>query len=425
MFFISAKIKSLIIIYSLAALVALAGLTAMCWSRLSYYRLAADYSSASALDEMVSAVSELSAALKKLRYVTDDSLGRSICSKAYAEAMRAEAAMSVLPFSTQELEKLSAFLNLAGDFSASLIAQSEEELSEEQKGHIQQLSDAAADFASVLAQLQTEVNDGSLIVDSMEQRRFSRGEETAGDMLSGRFLSYEEEFTSPEAFVYQGKYSPVEEKEPGTLSDEEAKEIAAKAAGVEARELKDEYGYEGTDGRRCYSAGELMLCVSSRGLESMSQSRLVGSGSVDGEQAREKAEEFLQTLGYEGLALSGENISETMAVFHFVPQQDGALCIDDYISLSIALDDGSIYSFDATRYSEPEAELLWNIDESKALAALPEGAEAESTRKVIMKAPGGEYLGCWELICSFQEGERMRVYVDAESGKQCKIEECC
>jgi len=68
---------------------------------------------------------------------------------------------------------------------------------------------------------------------------------------------------------------------------------------------------------------------------------------------------------------------------------------------------------------------LWNIDESKALSTLPEELETESTRKVIIRSPGGNYLACWELICGFQEGERMRVYVDAESGKQCKIEECC
>ena len=146
MFFISAKVKSLIIIYSLAALAALGGMAAVCQSRLEYYRLAADYSSASALDETVSAVSELSSSLKKLRYVTDDSLGRSICSKAYAEAMRAEAAMSVLPFSTQELEKLSGFLNLAGDYSASLIAQAEDELSGEQKAQVETMVQLMSKF---------------------------------------------------------------------------------------------------------------------------------------------------------------------------------------------------------------------------------------------------------------------------------------
>ena len=402
----------------------LGGLAAVCSERLEYYRLAADYSSASALDETVSAVSELSSALKKLRYVTDDTLGRSICSKAYAEAMRAEAAMSVLPFSTQELEKLSGFLNLAGDYSASLVAQAGEELSAEQKQQVQQLSELAADFSARLIQLQTEVNEGSLLMDSMEQRRFSRGESGEGELLSARMLSYEEEFTSPEEFVYEGKYSPAAEPEPGELSEEEAKALAAQAAGVEPRELKEEYSYKGSDGRRCYSAGELKLCVSSRGLESMSQSRLVSSGAVDEEQARAAAEEFLGSLGYSDLALSSENLSETMAVYRYVPQQDGALRREDYISISVALDDGSIYSYDATRYSDEKAELLWNVGESAARAALPEGAELQSIEKVIIKSPGGNYLGCWELICSFEEGERMCVYVDAESGKQCKIEEC-
>lgn len=423
MFFISVKFRRLAAIYILAAVAALAGLAAVCNARLSYYRLAADYSSASALDETVSAVAELSSSLKKLRYVTDDTLGRSICSKAYAEAMRAEAAMSVLPFSTQELEKLSGFLNLAGDYSASLLAQAEDELSEEQKNHVQQLSDAAADFADRLTQLQTEVNEGSLLLDSMEKRRFARGESGPGELLSARMLSYEEEFTSPEEFVYDGQYSPGEEEQAGELSEEEAKEQAAKAAGVELRELKDEYNYEGTMGRRCYSAGDLKLCVSSRGLESMSQTRLVSSGGIKADEARAAAEEFLQRMGYNGLVLSGENVSETMAVFRFAPEQEGAIRRDDCIIISVALDDGSIYSFDATRYSEAEPELSWNTDEKAARATLPEGLEAEYAGKVIIKSPGGKYLGCWELICGAEDGERMRIYVDAESGRQCKIEE--
>ena len=422
MFFISVKIKRLIIIYSLAALAALVGVAAACSARLEYYRLAADYSSASALDETVSAVSELSSALKKLSYVTDDTLGRSICSKAYAEALRAEAAMSVLPFSTQELEKLSGFLNLAGDYSASLIAQSEDELSAEQKQQVQQLSDLAADFSARVSQLQTEVNEGSLLLDSMEQRRFARGE-SSGELLSARMLSYEDEFNSPEEFVYDGKYSPAQEREEGELSEEEAKAQAAKAAGVAVRELKDEYSYEGTDGRRCYSAGELLLCVSSRGLESMNQSRLVSSGGLGEDEARAKAEEFLSSMGYEGLALSCSYISETIASFRFAPEQDGAIRRDDYISISVALDDGSIYSFDTTRYSAESPEIKWNTDEDAALKTLPEGLAAENTRKVILKSPGGKYLGCWELSCISEDGEKVLIYVDAENGRQCRIEE--
>ncbi len=418
-FFISAKFKTLAVIYSLAALLALGGVTAVCASRLGLYRQAADYSSARAFDETVSAVGELSLSLRKLGFVTDDILCRSICSRAYAEAMSAEASLSVLPFSTHELEKLSSFLNVAGDYTASLLGQSEEELSDEQRQQLKQLSDAAADFSARLRQLQAEVNDGTLLMDSLEQ---NFGYEDAGDTLSARLLSYEAEFESPEAFVYDGKYSPAEEKQPGEMSAEDARALAAEAAGVELRELKDEYSYEGTDGRRCYSAGDLKLCVSSHGLESMNQSRLLSSGGLDAQQARSTAEDFLTKLGYEALALSEENVSETLASYRYAPEDDGAVRADDYISISVALDDGSIYAFDATRYSAQAPELSWNLAEQAALKTLPEGLETNFVRKVIIKSPGGKYLPCWEINCAFQGGESMNVYVNADSGRQCRID---
>lgn len=418
--FISAKFKTLAVIYSLAALLVLAGVTAMGQSRLALYRRAADYSAAQAFDETVAAVEELSVALKKLQYTTDDILGRSICSKAYAEAMSAEASMSVLPFSTHELEKLSAFLNTAADYTASLLVRDETELGEEHREHLRQLSDSASDFSARLTALQGEVNDGGLLMDSLEQNFAYDG----GERLSARLLSYEQEFESPEEFVYDGKYSPAEEKQPGTISPEEAKDIAAKAAGVEARELKDEYSYEGPEGRHCYSAGDLKLCVSSRGLESMNQSRLLSSGGMDAEEARTAAEDFLAELGYESLAMSSENVTETLASYRYAPDDEGALRRDDYISISVALDDGSIYAFDATRYSAEAPELLWNIDEKAALKALPDGAEVSNAQKLIIKSPGGRYLPCWGVNCSLPDSESACVYVNAETGKQCRIDIC-
>ena len=113
-----AKIRS--ISYITAALAAL-GLLA--WARsadLSDARLRADFSAGRAFEETVTAVNGLSDALAKSVYATDGSMCARICSDAYAKAMAAESAMSVLPFSTQELEQISAFLNVAGDYAYSL-----------------------------------------------------------------------------------------------------------------------------------------------------------------------------------------------------------------------------------------------------------------------------------------------------------------
>ena len=129
----SAKAKQLIIIYTAAALVTLSVLSAVLYSKLAVYRLTALYSSSGAFETTVSAVDGLSRSLKKSLYVTDATLGRSICTQAYSNALAAEAALSALPFSTQELEQLSGFLNRAGDYAKSLGAQSGDKLSDEQK----------------------------------------------------------------------------------------------------------------------------------------------------------------------------------------------------------------------------------------------------------------------------------------------------
>ena len=191
---------------------------------------------------------------------------------------------------------------------------------------------------------------------------------------------------------------------------------------MEPRELKDEYGYEGEDGRRCYSAGNVLLCVSSRGLESLSQSRLVGSGSISAEQAEEIAQDFLKARGYDSLSLGERGGSGSVASFRFVPVQDGALRIDDYISVSVALDDGSIYSYDATRYSDDAPEIDWSCDEETARGSLPDNVSVSGSRKVIVQRPGGEYMACYEFDCTGSEGESLRIYADGSDGRQCRIQ---
>lgn len=417
----SVKVKRLIIIYTAAALVTLSAVAAVSHARLTDYRLAAQYSSERAFEAAVTAADGMSRALKKLSYATDDELGRSICSEAYANSLTAEAAISVLPFETVELEKLSGFINRAGDYTGSLCAQSQDELSTQQREQLRTMSDAAADLAKCLRELQGSLNDGSVMMDSREELLQNIGADNT-EKISARLMNYENTLGPAEEFVYDGKYSPAKAKTAGDLNEDEARALAAKAAGVEERELKDEYSFEGSDGRRCYSYGELMLCVSSRGLESMAQSRLVSGGRIDSEKARGIAESFLKAQGYNDLTMDTRSGSDAIAMFRYVPTQDGAVRPDDYISISVALDDGSIYAFDATRYSAEKADVNWRTDEEAAADTLPEGISAESSRKVIIKSPGGNYLPCYELSCTDDEGAPVRVYVNAGDGKQCRID---
>ena len=69
-------------------------------------------------------------------------------------------------------------------------------------------------------------------------------------------------------------------------------------------------------------------------------------------------------------------------------------------------------------------ELSWDTDEAAALATLPEGTVCASTRRLIIKSPGGTYLPCWELTIAgeSEDDPGARVCVDARTGRQCRVE---
>lgn len=415
------KIRILLIVYTLAALIGLGGLAWASQSRLEWYRAASDLAAARAFEEAVTAADALSLSLKKLSYAGDEALGKSLCAQAHAAALSCDTALSVLPFATQELEGLLGFLNRAGDYTASLCALSAETLEESDRQHLQDFGEAAAQLADSLRELQAKLHSGDVAMDRRETPLRNVGEDGT-ERLSARLLDYESGFTAPEAFAYEGQFSPEKNRDPGTLTDGEARALAAKAAGVEERELREEYTAEGPEGRRCYSAGGLLIGVSRRGLEYVAQSRLVENGRLSPEEARGYAEKFLADNGFEDLVPERGGENGALASFYYVPTQEGVPRTEDGVSITIALDDGSVYAFDATRYDPEPAELNWETEEQEALDTLPDSVTAESSRRVICRSPGGNPLACWELRCTGLEGEPVTIYVNAETGRPCRIE---
>lgn len=417
----SGKAKFIFGTYIAAALVVLSVCCAIGYSRLTDYRRAAAYSSRASFETTVKAVDSMGSALKKSLYATDGGMCSSLCGQVYASASAAEAALLSLPFATQELENLAGFLNLAGDYAYSLApVVSEEGFTQEQQEQMESFSQQAGDFAALLRQLQMDLNNGLVLLDSREQRLQNVGEPDEGK-ISAALLEYETGFDGS-AFEYDGKYTLKDDPEAGELSEEEAKELAATVAGVESRELKEEYSYSGTDGRRCYSAGDMIICVSSRGLESIGQSRLVSSGRLSTEKARQRAEEFLSKLGLEEMALISYSDTGTVASFNFAQVQDDALRLDSGVKVSVALDDGSIYAYNGEDYSYETAELSWNTDEKTAAQQLPESVSSEGVRRVTIQSEGGREIPCYEFSCLNAQGENLKIYVDAQTGKQCRID---
>ena len=90
------------------------------------------------------------------------------------------------------------------------------------------------------------------------------------------------------------------------------------------------------------------------------------------------------------------------------------------LRIGIALDDGSVYSFDATAFDPEPLAVNWELDEEMAKAALPEGLAVRESRRLILKSPGGRALPVYAFSC--RDGRRsVEICVSAETGKQVRI----
>lgn len=386
------------------------------------YRAAARYSAGLSYEETAGAVERLSRALARSRYATDGPMCAKICCEAYAAASAAESALSTLPFATQELEQLSAFLNVAGDYAYCLSGEAAEQgFSREQIGQLSALSRQAADLSESLRQTREDLNDGLLRYDSREKRLQNVGEEP-GKPLSERMLDTEGSVALPEDLEYDGRYGCKSEPKRGYLTEQEMLEQAALFAGKPTEELRPLYEYQGLEGRRCYRTGDLFVCVSRWGVETMGQARLVSEEELTEQEAREQAEEFLESRGFADLRLERQQRQGAVLLMEFCAVRDEAVCLDNSVTVGIALDDGSVYSFSAENYCRDPLELSWEIGAEEAQATLPEELTVTGERRVVLKSAGLRDLACYEFSCRSREGESVTILVDAATGRQAAIE---
>lgn len=421
--------KKLIIIISTYACVLVAVLGAVAYLRgrsLAQYRLAARYSAQEALEETVAAADHMSNTLQKSTYATDGGMCARLCSQVYADALAAEAAMSTLPFATQELEEISAYLNQVGDYAYTLCGTvGEEGFARQERDKLTQLATLAATLADELRTLQTQYHNGAVKMDTSEINVQNIGVDNTTTRVSTELLRYEAEFPRRASLEYDGRYSTEASTLRATaekgLSDAEKLAVAAGFVGVSPAEVRLAYAYEGTSGLKCYSAGDALVVVGNGGVVSMGRSRLVSEENISEQQAQKMAQDFLKKRGYDNMTLTDSEKENGMVRFKFASTQEDALYIDNCITLSVALDDGAVCAFNAESYSAEEVALAWEITEQEAAATAPQNVQVQEVGRVIVRTAGGKPVACYELKCTDTADRNVLIYVDAASGKQTEI----
>ncbi|MGX8692873.1 MAG: hypothetical protein ACSW8E_03855 [Clostridia bacterium] len=409
-----------IVSFSGAALLALSLFSAVCWGHLQAFRRQTAVDADRAFEETAGALNDLSESLEKSRYAGDGPMCARICAEIYADAGRAGTALSALPFSTVEMEELKRFISLSGDYAYTLCREAAERgFSDGQRETMTALSATAAELADAVRGMHGQLRDGVLTMDSREKQPANIIDRVP-DYLSASLGAYAREFPAAQKLVYHGQYSAREETPAEPVDEARAREQAAALLGCAPEELQVAAQAEDR-GRMMLAVDGKTVTVTAAGVESLRDSRLVSESRLGEQEAKAAAEEALRALGYEGLRWEESTRRGEILELRGSAETEGVTGLDHEITVGIALDDGSLYALDLSAAGGEEAAGDWPVTREEAKALLPEPLQLRQLRRVTIAGPDGQSVPCWELDCLDGTGRRVRVYVNAQTGRQEEI----
>ncbi len=395
-----------------------------------------------AFDELVTGVTELDNALRKSVLVTSPSMAGMVCTEVFGKAQTADMALGILPFSATELEKTSAFINRVGDYAFALMQKvaTGQSFSDEDITNLKSLSDTASLLAQNLKSIQETLGSGLADIEqyqrtikSLDQQEGEILPQTAADSMS---IS-EMEFPEMPALIYDGPFSEhIQDIKPRVLEglaeidSSQGRRVVSQFLGVRPEQIYPSGETAGKIPSFTYGTeinGEAVsVTVSKQGgiVYQVVNSRFVETSQLSAKEALEAAKKFLERRGYTDMKESYYLISNNVLTANFAWVQDGVVCYSDLIKVGIALDDGSLQSFEASSYIT-----------SHALRELPEvGVSAESAQEkvptdlkvlgtavALIPNAGQREILCHEFECEDANSQRFIIYVNAVTGEQEKI----
>ena len=393
-----------------------------------------------AFDELVTSVSELSNDLEKSQYLSDPALASSLCTQIFGRAMTAQMAMSALPYASQELEQTAGFVAKVGDYAGTLartVGRSGGYSAGELK-NLRSLAETADVMKLNLQDMQSRVAAGEMVIEGVyADMDTAEGGEDQPPLAGQTFQTIEQEFPEVPSLLYDGPFSEsMTHKKPLYLEgmeqvdQQQALQAAASFLGADVRAMSAA-GECGGDvpcwicsGR--VNGGEYTAYVTKQGGQvwSVVGSRPVGEQTYSVRQGLAQAEDFVARWGIKGLEESYHTLSDGVLLVNFHHSQDGVRCYPDLIKVGVALDNGTLASYDAQGYicAHTDRDIpAAAISGDEARDKIAESLSVQEQSLAVIPSPGGEERLCHELLCQSETGERYLLYVNALTGDEEKI----
>lgn len=430
-----------VVSYIAAAMLVLVGYCISIYQSNLAYRRTITNSYLRAFSQVVASVDRIDSTMQKELYVVTPAMVSVLSAEIQAEAATAQEALGELPYANIELEQTAAFLAKVGDYASALSrsAAANGSLSQEEMDNLEAMSSACSQLRERLNTLANQLNEGSADLEDVKavEQRLSQMTE-GGDVLAGSaFENVETNFPELPTMTYDGPFSDhLASSQPkmleglGEISAEEALIAAAACTGY--RESIFSLAGEVEGEIPCYTCtasvdgGELTVWVTKAGgkVMSITNSRSVGTASLSPDQGAMAAYEFLSKNGFENMVETYRYNSDGRLTVNFAYRENDVLCYPDLCSVTVALDTGSILSFECTSYLSNHTQRTLevpavSVDDARAKVS----PKLDVLREQLALIPtDGEYeVLCWEFVCEAENGQHYIVCINAATGAEQKI----
>ena len=420
--------------YVIAVMLVLAAAVAACHVGAGTYTTQLDAQSSRAFGEAFSAAQRLERTLDACAFAADAPMQSALCTQLYSDANCFETALSSLPIQLDALEEISRHAAIMGDYAylLSRVTAEGNPLSAETLSQLTIFSESIHLLTKGLSDLQQAYEQGDLV---MEQRRrltdsfdnLAEEVQKTVTTIDQSFHDLAASFPATEPFAYDGRFGAQEQRAAmlagkAMVSQEEAIAIAADFSLCAPGDLQP---LDCTEGeipcwRSSIQKDAAVIAVTMQGGEVLSWiSDCAEPGAADSDEVELIAQTFLEQHGYSDMERiesvpGGSTVSMT-----FVPVAEDVLCLPDRVTIKICPSTGKVTAFDASGYlkhhrarSFPDTAHTWTP---------PDSLTAETQRKVVILSPGGQERYCTEYLCRTQNGNAVRIAVNAETGLQEQI----
>ncbi|MCI1965747.1 MAG: germination protein YpeB [Oscillospiraceae bacterium] len=402
------RIASFVIVT--AIIISLGGATVYGYSQAEHYRRNLQYGYTRSLSDLRDCVDNIQITLNKAVYANTATEQNGLAAKLMRESGMAKAAVSVLPLTENSIDNVSKFITQVGDFSMSLSKKISEgeTISDEE---FQSMKDLET-YAKKLQQNLQEVNP-----------------DFSSENFNDSLKTTEEDFTNFPSLIYDGPFSDhIGQMKPKmtdgkqTIAQGNAQNIAADFTGLNQSEFSHVQDTAGNMPTYNFTAkdGSIRICITKAGgyVSELSNTRTIGTKALDYEAASTKARAFLESRGIQNMKETYYVLNDGICLINYASVNDGVLCYPDLIKVGIALDDGQVVRFQAAGYlmNHTDRTLHASLSSADAQKSVSPNLTVKLGRLALIPTPGlGEVL-CWEFQCTGNDGDRVLVYINAETG---------